>query len=100
MCRKMWENARVRSRSPRKRSAPTPADAAEEEEALGQFDSGYFGTDDPTGAMSAMIASLVPWSSRERNLGGGHGSGGAARETRSKTVRVLASLDRERYPRS
>ena len=49
MCRKMWKNAR--SRSPRKRSAPMSADAAEEplvEEALSLFDSGYFGPDDTT----------------------------------------------------
>ncbi|KXX76683.1 hypothetical protein MMYC01_206511 [Madurella mycetomatis] len=46
MCRKMWKNAR--SRSPRKRSAPRSADAAEEllaEDSLSLFDSGYFGTD-------------------------------------------------------
>ena len=46
MCRKIWKNAR--SRSPKKRSAPTPADTAEEllgEEGLGVFDSAFFQTD-------------------------------------------------------
>ena len=49
MCTKMWKNAR--SRSPRKRSAPMSADAAEEplaEEAPSLFDSGYLGADDTT----------------------------------------------------
>jgi hypothetical protein len=46
MCRKIWKNAR--SRSPRKRSAPRSANAADElleEESLNVYDSGYFGTD-------------------------------------------------------
>jgi hypothetical protein len=46
MCRKIWKNAR--SRSPRKRSAPRSADAAEEllaEVSLSLCDSGYFGPD-------------------------------------------------------
>ena len=56
MCRTMWKNAR--SRSPRKRSAPTSVDdaaaAAEEqlllaEECLGLLDSGYSGTDENDG---------------------------------------------------
>ncbi|KAL2190587.1 hypothetical protein L209DRAFT_750722 [Thermothelomyces heterothallicus CBS 203.75] len=46
MCRKMWKNAR--SCSPRKRSAPRSADAAEEllaKESPRLYDSGYFGAD-------------------------------------------------------
>ncbi|KAL8364572.1 hypothetical protein RB595_003723 [Gaeumannomyces hyphopodioides] len=46
MCRQMWKSSR--SRSPRKRSAPRSAGAAEEllvEESLDLYDSGYFGTD-------------------------------------------------------
>ena len=46
MCKKMWKNAR--SRSPRKRSAPRPANAAEEllaEESLSLFNNGYFRAD-------------------------------------------------------
>ncbi|KAK3299537.1 uncharacterized protein B0H64DRAFT_388898 [Chaetomium fimeti] len=46
ICRKIWKN--TRSRSPRKRSAPTPADTAEDlliEDGLGLFDGASFGTD-------------------------------------------------------
>ncbi|KAL2165833.1 hypothetical protein VTG60DRAFT_3738 [Thermothelomyces hinnuleus] len=98
MCRKMWNNAR--SWSPRKRSAPRSADAADElltEDNVSPIDSGCFGANPSENGGFFMMTRSVLLSGRKRSLrrlGACHKSGSSTSRRRSKSARVLSRLNR------